>query len=236
MNSERKNGLPPAMNSNFYLTFFLCLFLGGVGAHRFYTGKIKSGIAQLVTFGGCGVWWLVDMVLLLLGKFRDKNNQAMPNVNPKLTWPIFVVLLVIGIAGGIADSGKSGSSPDTGAKSSSGAEASGSENSVTGAGGSNSTTSSSAPESIRKKYAGVYETTSGSLTFAGGLGLFASGDYTLMFGQSGTKRSGTWTVEGSTIRLKGEDSGDTVLKILDSTRLAYERNGVEVIYTIKERE
>jgi hypothetical protein len=43
-------------------------------------------------------------------------------------------------------------------------------------------------------------------------------------------------VEGSTIRLKAEDSVDTVLKILDSERLAYEQNGVEVVYTKKERE
>ena len=101
--------------------------------------------------------------------------------------------------------------------------------------GSNSTTSSSAPEAIRSKYAGVYATTSGSLTFAGGLGLFASGDYTLMFGQR-DKFSGTWTVEGSTIRLKGSRSADTVLRILNSEQLAYERNGVEVIYTLKERQ
>ena len=104
------------------------------------------------------------------------------------------------------------------------------------ASGSNSVGASSAQDSMRAKYAGVYATTSGSLTFAGGLGLFESGEYTLMFGQSGTKHSGTWTVEGSTIRLKGEDSGDTILKILAADKLAYERNGVEVIYTLKERQ
>jgi hypothetical protein len=91
-------------------------------------------------------------------------------------------------------------------------------------------------ESIRNQYAGVYQTTSGPLTLAGGLGLFSSGGYMLIFEQSGTKRSGTWAVEGNTIRLKGEDSGDTVLRVLDSRRLAYVRNGVEVIYTIKARE
>jgi TM2 domain-containing membrane protein YozV len=235
MNSVNENPQAAPVRSNFYPTFILALFLGSFGVHRFYTGKIKSGILQLITFGGCGVWWLVDMVLLLLGKFKDKNNQAMPNVNPKLTWPIFVGLIVIGIAGGIAGSGTSGGSPDTGANSSSGAEASGNEHSATGAGGSNSTASSSAPEAIRKKYAGVYETTSGPLTFAGGLGLFASWDYTLMFGQS-DKFSGTWTVEGSTIRLKGSSPTDTVLRILNSEQLAYERNGVEVVYTLKERQ
>ncbi len=93
MNSESKNVLPPVIKSNFYPTFFLALFLGPLGVHRFYTGKVKSGILQLVTFGGGGVWWLVDMVLLLLGRFKDKNGVQMTNANPKLTWPIFLIAL-----------------------------------------------------------------------------------------------------------------------------------------------
>jgi TM2 domain-containing membrane protein YozV len=84
---------PPVVESNFYPTFFLCLFLGGFGAHRFYTGKIKSGIAQLVTLGGCGIWPVVDLITILLGRFKDKNGVQMPNANPKLTWPIFVITL-----------------------------------------------------------------------------------------------------------------------------------------------
>jgi len=197
--------------SEFYPTFFLCLFLGVFGVHRFYNRKFGTGVLQLVTLGGLGCWWFGDLLVVLLGKFKDKNGVAIQNINPKMSWAVAAVVIVIGFA-------------------------SGSANSRTGASnGSNSTTSSSAPEAIRKKYAGVYETTSGSLTFAGGLGLFASGDYTLMFGQS-DKFSGTWTVEGSTIRLKGSSSTDTVLRILNSEQLAYERNGVEVIYTLKERQ
>ena len=84
--------------SQFYPAFFLCLLLGVFGAHRFYTGKIKSGFIQLVTLGGFGFWTFIDMILLLLGKFKDKGNVVMPNANPKLTWSIFVAFLVIGIA------------------------------------------------------------------------------------------------------------------------------------------
>jgi len=101
---------PPSLKApEFYPTFFLCLFLGVFGAHRFYTGRIKSGIAQLVTFGGCGLWALVDTVIVLLGKFRDKNGVPIPNVNPKLTWPIFGLACLLGVIGGIADSGKTAS-------------------------------------------------------------------------------------------------------------------------------
>ena len=53
----------------------LCFFLGVFGAHRFYVGKIGTGILQLLTLGGVGIWWLVDMILILTGSFRDKNGQ-----------------------------------------------------------------------------------------------------------------------------------------------------------------
>ena len=53
----------------------LCFFLGVFGAHRFYVGKIGTGILQLLTLGGLGIWWLVDMILILTGSFRDGNGQ-----------------------------------------------------------------------------------------------------------------------------------------------------------------
>lgn len=62
-------------------TALLCFFLGGMGVHRFYVGKVGSGIAQLLTLGGLGVWAIVDFVRILCGKFKDdkgllvKGNQ-----------------------------------------------------------------------------------------------------------------------------------------------------------------
>jgi TM2 domain-containing membrane protein YozV len=53
----------------------LCFFLGVFGAHRFYAGKIGTGILELVTFGGLGIWWLVDMILIITGSFRDSDGQ-----------------------------------------------------------------------------------------------------------------------------------------------------------------
>jgi TM2 domain-containing membrane protein YozV len=52
--------VPPA-SSKFYPTFFLGLFLGVFGVHRFYTGKIKSGVVQLLTFGGLGIGGQTDL-------------------------------------------------------------------------------------------------------------------------------------------------------------------------------
>ncbi len=53
-----------------------CLFLGLLGAHRFYVGKIGTGILTILTFGGVfGVWPLVDFILIIIGSFRDKQGK-----------------------------------------------------------------------------------------------------------------------------------------------------------------
>lgn len=53
----------------------LGLLLGVFGAHRFYVGKIGTGILQLLTLGGLGIWWLVDMVMLIVGAFTDDEGN-----------------------------------------------------------------------------------------------------------------------------------------------------------------
>jgi len=50
-------------------------FLGFLGVHRFYVGKIGSGIAQLLTFGGLGIWALVDLIILATGSFTDAEGN-----------------------------------------------------------------------------------------------------------------------------------------------------------------
>ena|SRR2546426_5635879 len=57
----------------------LCFFGGIFGLHRFYVDKTKTAIAMLLTFGGCGVWWLYDMVLLAAGEFRDAEDLPLRN-------------------------------------------------------------------------------------------------------------------------------------------------------------
>ncbi len=55
---------------SFAITLFLAIFAGMWGADRFYTGHMVSGILKSVTFGGLGVWWLVDIFLWLFGLLK----------------------------------------------------------------------------------------------------------------------------------------------------------------------
>ena len=53
----------------------LCFFLGPFGIHRFFVGKIGTGILQLVTLGGLGIWAFIDFVMIIIGKFTDKDGN-----------------------------------------------------------------------------------------------------------------------------------------------------------------
>ena len=66
-------------DKNWLATLLLCLFLGGIGVHRFYVGKVGTGILQLITLGGCGIWSLIDFVMIITGKFTDKDGYEIKN-------------------------------------------------------------------------------------------------------------------------------------------------------------
>jgi TM2 domain-containing membrane protein YozV len=169
-----------ATKTQFYPTFFLGLFLGVFGVHRFYTGKIKSGVVQLLTFGGLGIWWLIDMVMILIGKFKDKNGVAMPNVSPKMTWGIFIVAVIIGMA-----SGGGGANPES--KTS---------------GGSSHTPSSSVSTS---DIVGHWSNDSDMTDFT----LNSSGSCSYSFAGHDPSR-GSWRLSGSTVVVNLGDGGESV--------------------------
>jgi TM2 domain-containing membrane protein YozV len=57
------------------VALLFCLFLGVIGVHRFYVGKIGTGILMVLTLGGLGIWALIDLILIAAGSFRDKEGR-----------------------------------------------------------------------------------------------------------------------------------------------------------------
>lgn len=68
---------PQAAPKDWFVSLILALFLGAFGVHRFYTGKVGTGILMLVTAGGCGIWWLIDVIMIAAGKYTDKFRQPL---------------------------------------------------------------------------------------------------------------------------------------------------------------
>ncbi|GAB0170010.1 TM2 domain-containing protein [Lysinibacillus sp. CTST325] len=60
---------------NYIVMILLCFFLGGLGIHRFYVGKIGTGILMIITLGGLGIWSLIDLIMIIVGKFKDKEGK-----------------------------------------------------------------------------------------------------------------------------------------------------------------
>lgn len=74
------NTTEPVSKDNKWMTcLLLCWFLGIFGVHRFYTGHTGIGVLQVLTLGGCGIWVLVDFIIILTGNFKDAQGNPIKN-------------------------------------------------------------------------------------------------------------------------------------------------------------
>ena len=98
-----QTGLGPRSDKQWSITFILFIFFGYLGVHRFYVGKIGTGILMLLTVGGFGIWALIDGILLITGDFKDSNGIPVyrePIVGGDKSWVVAVFLCwLLGVYG-----------------------------------------------------------------------------------------------------------------------------------------
>ena len=59
------------------VALLLCFFFGWIGIHRFYVNKVGTGVLMILTIGGFGIWVMVDLILIILGEFTDKEGRKL---------------------------------------------------------------------------------------------------------------------------------------------------------------
>ena len=67
---------PDTSHRSRLVALLLCFIFGTFGAHRFYVGKIGTAILMALTLGGLGLWYAIDLILILVGAFRDFEGRV----------------------------------------------------------------------------------------------------------------------------------------------------------------
>ncbi|SFR83534.1 TM2 domain-containing protein [Agromyces sp. CF514] len=89
----------PVGEKSFIATWLLAWLVGFWGVDRFYLGKVGTGLAKLFTFGGLGVWVLIDLILVLTGSQRDSRGFKLAGYDQykKIAWIVTGSVVALGI-------------------------------------------------------------------------------------------------------------------------------------------
>lgn len=84
----------PTEQKSFTTALLLSFFLGWLGVHRFYTGYLGIGIAQVLTLGGCGLWAFIDLLCIAFNNYKDNNGNQLKDYN-KVLGTVIAILSII---------------------------------------------------------------------------------------------------------------------------------------------
>ena len=84
---------------SFLITEVLAILLGWLGVHRYYTGYIGLGVLQTLTLGGCGIWSLIDIIFISLGKYKDAKGQELEDYNKNIGIGVLSILVILTLCG-----------------------------------------------------------------------------------------------------------------------------------------
>ena len=99
----------PESSKSFLTTWLLSLLLGFLGVDRFYLGTVGTGILKLITFGGFGIWVLIDLILVLTGAQKDKQGLPLAGYeqHKKIAWIVTGALIALSIITSAVSGGSS---------------------------------------------------------------------------------------------------------------------------------
>lgn len=75
MAKKKTSKKPKTQKKKFLTALLLSIFVGALGVDRFYMGLVGTGILKLITLGGLGIWWVIDLIMIATNSLKDKQGN-----------------------------------------------------------------------------------------------------------------------------------------------------------------